>query len=89
MTDTPEQAATARFSFLTNALNTVTDKASESHHEEPKAHLHVPADTEASHSWMKRLFPYTNLEEMENAFHMGNYVIDRETGEKTFESSMY
>lgn len=90
MTDTPEHAATVRFSHLENGLNAITDQASKSHKEEPKAHLHAPATEEHSHSWMKRLFPYSNLEEMENAFHMGNYVIDRKTGEKTFEAmSMY
>lgn len=90
MTDTPEHAASVRFSHLENGLDAITDRASSSHKEEPKAHLHAPANEEHSHSWMKRLFPYGNLEEMENAFHMGNYVIDRRTGEKTFESmSMY
>lgn len=90
MTDTPEQAAEARFSHLENAMNSVTDKASESHHEEPKAHLHAPSHEEHSHTWMKRLFPYHDIEEMESAFHMGNYVIDRKTGEKAFEPmSMY
>ncbi|KAF3767310.1 hypothetical protein M406DRAFT_274789 [Cryphonectria parasitica EP155] len=39
---------------------------------------------------MRRLFPYNSLEDMEAAFHMGNYVIDRKTGEKSFEPmSMY
>lgn len=90
MTDTPDHAVEARFSHLESAINSVTDKASESHHEEPKAHLHAPSDAEHSHSWMKRLFPYNSLEEMESAFHMGNYVIDRKTGEKSFEPmSMY
>ncbi|KAJ4422902.1 hypothetical protein N0V82_002428 [Gnomoniopsis sp. IMI 355080] len=90
MTDTSEHAASVRFSHLENGLNAVTDHASKSHAQGPETHLHAPAPEQHSHSWMKRLFPYSNLEEMESAFHMGNYVIDRKTGEKTFEAmSMY
>lgn len=90
MTDTPEHAANVRFAHLENGINEVTDQASKSHQTGPDAHLHAPATGQHSHSWMKRLFPYSNLEDMENAFHMGNYVIDRKTGEKTFEAmSMY
>lgn len=85
MTDTPDAAADTRFSKLESALNHVTNKASESHHEQPTAHLHAPANAEHSHAWMKRIFPYQDLEAMEQAFHMGNYVIDRTTGEKAFE----
>lgn len=83
MTDTA--AADTRFSKLESALNHITNKASESHHEQPTAHLHAPSNTEHSHAWMKRIFPYQELEEVEQSFHMGNYVIDRATGEKTFE----
>ena len=86
MTDTAEHAAEVRFDHAANALTSVVDKASESHVEDPKAHLHSPASEDHAHSWMKRLFPYTSLEEAEAAFHMGNYVIDRKTGEKTFEA---
>lgn len=90
MTDSAEHAAHARFSHLEHALDSVTDKAAEAHHEEPKSHLHAPANADHSHAWMKRLFPFTNLEEMESAFHMGNYVVDRKTGQKSFEPmSMY
>lgn len=85
MTDTPEAATDARFSRLESAFKNVTNKASKSHHEKPTSHLHAPAPAEHSHAWMRRLFPYQDLEEMEETFHMGNYVIDRETGEKTFE----
>lgn len=90
MTDTSEHAASVRFSHLEKGLNAVTDHASKSHNQRPDTHLHAPAPEQHAHSWMKKLFPYSNLEEMENAFHMGNYVIDRKTGEKTFEAmSMY
>lgn len=89
MSEVTEQAAEARFSQLENAINVVTNKAGESHHEEPKTHLHAPATADHSHSWMQRLFPYESLEEMEAAFHMGNYVMDRKTGEKTFEAMSF
>ncbi|KUI55405.1 Phosphatidylserine decarboxylase proenzyme 3 [Cytospora mali] len=85
MTDTSEHAANIRFEHTANALNEVTDKARESHVEDPKSHLHAPASSGHAHAWMKRLFPYQDLEAAEAAFHMGNYVIDRRTGEKTFE----
>lgn len=85
MTATPDAAADERFSKLENAFKEVTHKASESHHEQPTSHLHAPAGAEHPHAWMQRLFPYQNLEEMEQAFHMVNYVLDRKTGGKTFE----
>lgn len=85
MTDTAEHAADIRFEHTANALDSVTDKASESHVEDPKTHLHAPASGGHAQSWMKRLFPYQSLEAAEAAFHMGNYVIDRKTGEKSFE----
>jgi phosphatidylserine decarboxylase len=85
MTDAAEHAADIRFEHTAKALDAVTDKASESHVEDPKGHLHAPASGDHAHSWMKRLFPYESLEAAEAAFHMGNYIIDRKTGEKTFE----
>lgn len=90
MTDTSDNAAAARFSHLETAIDSVTTKASESHHEDPKTHVHAPADAEHSHAWMKRLFPFNSVQEMESSMHLGNYVIDRKTGEKSFEPmSMY
>lgn len=85
MADTGEHAAAARFSNLETAINSVTDKATESHHEDPKAHLHAPADAQHSHAWMRSLFPFNSLEDMETSLHLGNFVIDRKTSEKSFE----
>ncbi|ROV98151.1 hypothetical protein VPNG_08573 [Cytospora leucostoma] len=85
MTDTSQHAADVRFDHAADALNTVTDKAAESHTEDPKTHLHTPATAGRAHSLLKRLFPYQDLESAEAAFHMGNYVIDRKTGQKAFE----
>ena len=46
---------------------------------------HNGAKHENSHAWLRSLFPYNSLQEFEQAWHMGNYVLDRKTGEKTFE----
>lgn len=46
---------------------------------------HNGADHENSHAWLRSLFPYNSLQEFEQAWHMGNYVLDRKTGEKSFE----
>ncbi|KAF2158526.1 hypothetical protein M409DRAFT_31598, partial [Zasmidium cellare ATCC 36951] len=66
------------------ALQDVTSKASK-HDDDPRDHIHTPAAQERSHSWFRAIFPYNSLEEFESAWHLGNYVMDRETGEKSFE----
>ncbi|KAF2155425.1 hypothetical protein K461DRAFT_266698 [Myriangium duriaei CBS 260.36] len=75
----------AHFEAVANALDTVTNEAA-NHQVDPQATLHKKADTDHSHGWMRSLFPYHSLQEMENAFHLGNYVIDRKTGQKSWES---
>lgn len=67
------------------ALVDVTDRAGTKHEADPKEHLHAPSDHETSHKWLRSLFPYNSLQEFENAWHLGNYVLDRETGKKSFE----
>lgn len=52
---------------------------------DPKDHLHVPATHDKAHSWFRAVFPYDSLESFEAQWHLGNYVIDRQTGEKSFE----
>lgn len=66
------------------ALDNVTSKAGK-HDDDPRDHIHTPAAQERSHSWFRAIFPYNSLEDFENAWHLGNYVIDRETGAKSFE----
>lgn len=51
----------------------------------PLAHIHRAATAEHSHAWLSRVLPPSALTDLEAKFHMGNYVIDRQTGEKTFE----
>lgn len=46
----------------------------------------APAPTEKSHAWLRKIVPQKTLEEYENRYHLGNYVIDRKTGEKSFEA---
>lgn len=66
------------------ALDNVTTSAAQ-HGDSPQTQLHRPSHKEESHHWMKSLFPFNSLQEFESAWHMGNYVLDRETGEKSFE----
>ncbi|THY88124.1 hypothetical protein D6C92_07768 [Aureobasidium pullulans] len=79
-----EKLSDAHFDATAAALDKITDQAA-NHPEDPKEALHAPSNHERSHKWLKRIFPYDSLEAMESAFHMGNYVMDRKTGEKTFE----
>ncbi|GAB7350304.1 hypothetical protein MBLNU459_g0939t1 [Dothideomycetes sp. NU459] len=72
------------FDATATALDGLTDQASV-HNENPKNTIHMPSDAKKSHALLKSIFPYESLEQMEHAFHMGNYVKDRATGEKTWE----
>lgn len=73
------------FDASAKALNSLTT-AAENHPESPIAHLHRPANHESTHSWLGKILPASTLNDLESRFHMGNYVIDRRTGEKTFEA---
>jgi len=78
-----DKLSDAHFDATAAALDKINDQAATP--EDPKSTLHTPSNHEKSHKWLKRIFPYDSLEAMESAFHMGNYVMDRKTGEKTFE----
>ncbi|KAG9640802.1 hypothetical protein KCU64_g12818, partial [Aureobasidium melanogenum] len=78
-----DKLSDAHFDATAAALDQITDQAAGP--EDPKNTLHSPSNHEKSHSWLKRIFPYDSLEAMESAWHMGNYVIDRKTGQKSFE----
>jgi len=75
----------AGFDASAKALNSLTN-AAENHPELPQTHLHRPADHESSHAWLSKVIPASTLDNLETRFHMGNYVIDRKTGEKSFEA---
>lgn len=64
-------------------LTGIIDKSE--HHGDPQDHLHVPGNQEKAHSWFRAVFPYNSLEDFENQWHLGNYIIDRETKKKSFE----
>lgn len=79
-----QAADEAHFVATATALDTLTDQAT-SHSVDPKKTLHLHADKENGHSFMKKIFPSHCLDDLENKFHMGNYVIDRQTGQKVWE----
>ncbi|QIX02501.1 hypothetical protein AMS68_008018 [Peltaster fructicola] len=66
-------------------LKDITSKAAQPE-TDPKSHLHAPATHDSSHHLFRSVFPYKSLEDFENAWHLGNYVIDRQTGQKSFEA---
>ena len=75
----------AHLEAVANGLDAVTDQAGD-YGKDPKDTLHSQADSKQSHSWMKSLFPYHSVGDMEHAWHLGNYVIDRKTGKKDWEA---
>ena len=63
-----------------NTFNDLTEKSAK-REDDPKEHLHTPADHEKSHGLFKRVFHEKSLDNFESNWHMGNYVIiNRETG---------
>ncbi|KAL1964102.1 hypothetical protein VTN77DRAFT_7520 [Rasamsonia byssochlamydoides] len=70
---------------LAHALRHITHKATEDHAANPRSNLHLPARHESARAWLAKFIPESDLHDLEVRHHMGNYVIDRETGEKTFE----
>ena len=67
------------------ALDSLTT-ASQQHAESPLSHIHASTAHDSTHSWLKKLFPPQVVDSYEAKYHMGNYVIDRQTGQKSFES---
>lgn len=75
----------AHYDASAAALESVTNAAIDSRAENPKHNLHLPATLEQGHQWLAKHIPYKSLESLESNWGLGNYVIDRKTGEKTFE----
>jgi phosphatidylserine decarboxylase len=71
------------------ALAHLTDLADD-HSAPPTSHIHADADVPETPSWMKRHFPHpkvlSKVEEFESKIHFGNFVIDRQTGQKSWEA---
>lgn len=65
------------------ALNDMTEKAKSQ--SDPKDHIHTPGNDEKAHSWFRAVFPYKSLDDFEASWHLGNYIIDRESGQRSFE----
>jgi phosphatidylserine decarboxylase len=68
-------------------LDDITTTTTTQHHIDPKATLHIPADHPSSSSWLSRHLPSWNyVESMEASYHLGNFIRDRATNEKTWEA---
>lgn len=67
-------------SALLQGLTTKSETPSD-----PQQHLHTPSHSPQSHSWLRAVLPYASLEDLENSWHLGNYVLDRATGARAFE----
>lgn len=83
MASSSKSSITARSEDHLNAaassLNTLTE-----HHDTAQA-PQAPATGGKASSYIRSFFPYSSIEDFENSWHLGNYVIDRRTGEKSFE----
>jgi hypothetical protein len=73
------------FHASATALNELTNAAVDDHHQDPQGHIHRPAAHDASHSWLASILPAAQIQRLESYFKLGNYVIDRDTGERHFE----
>lgn len=79
-----DAADDAGFNASATALTSLTTMA-ENHNQPPKSHIHGSSTSAESHAWLSKILPASTFETLENRFHMGNYVIDRATREKSFE----
>ena len=79
-----DKTQTQHLDAADKAFHDLANKAA-SHADDPKDHIHTPGNDDKAHSWFRAVFPYTSLEEFEASWHLGNYVIDRKTGQKSFE----
>jgi phosphatidylserine decarboxylase len=67
------------------ALEELTRRA-ENHNQPPTSHIHGSSTAAESHAWLTKILPAGTIQSVENKFHLGNYVLDRQTGEKTWEA---
>ena len=81
----PHPLTNVGFDATAGALQGLTVLA-ENKNQPPTSHIHGSSTTQAAHSWLSRHLPSATIESVENKFHLGNYVIDRQTGVKTFEA---
>lgn len=83
--DKSHRLTEAGFAATATALQELTQRA-ENIDQPPTSHIHAPATFEESHTWLSNLVSQSTIESVENKFHLGNYVLDRKTGEKAFEA---
>jgi phosphatidylserine decarboxylase len=84
--EAPKPTPHEQLDALSSSLDSLTTQASQ-HSTDPKDHLHAPADRVKSHIWLRSFFPtQETLEQFERSWHFGNYVIDRQTGQQSFEA---
>jgi phosphatidylserine decarboxylase len=81
----PHPLTDAGYAASAGALEELTRRA-ENHNQPPTSHIHGSSTTVASHTWLSKILPAGTIESVENKFHLGNYVLDRQTGEKTWEA---
>ena len=86
MTSLTDKVNDDNFDASASALDHLTNTAAQNHDQNPQKHIHQPAIHENGHKFLSKLFPHKALENLEAGFHLGNYVIDRKTGEKSFEA---
>ncbi|KAK4980506.1 hypothetical protein LTR42_000813 [Elasticomyces elasticus] len=80
--DLPEDHLDAAAATLDSLTTTNPDSHSK---DTTSSQLQTPADSKKSHSLFRSVFPYDSLQDFEAEWHLGNYIIDRQTGKKTFE----
>lgn len=68
-----------------NSLDTITTEAGKPNGHTKSHGLHLPGTHDKAHGLFRSVFPYSSLQDFENEWHLGNYVIDRQTGAKSFE----
>jgi len=73
------------FQASAGALQELTTRA-ENKNQPPTSHIHGSSTSPESHAWLSKWLPAHTIESVENKFHLGNYVLDRQTGEKTWEA---
>jgi phosphatidylserine decarboxylase len=73
------------YSASAGALEELTTRA-ENHNQPPTSHIHGSSTSAESHAWLSKFLPQGTIQSVENKFHLGNYVLDRQTGEKTWEA---
>jgi phosphatidylserine decarboxylase len=77
------------FVSTSKVLDDTTTAVAEDHTVSPSRSLHLKSTHQEAHGWLSRYFPQSYLDSVECNWNMGNYVIDRTTGEKHFEEMSF